>query len=62
MTASLAYFHEEFEMAMGMIADGRVVVEPLHTSTTSLEGFALAVAELASGSSDQTKVLVNPHW
>ncbi len=62
VTSSLAYFHEEFEMAMGMIADGRVQVEPLHTSTASLEGFAAALADLASGTSDQTKVLVNPNW
>ncbi len=62
VTSSLAYFHEEFEMAMGMIADGRVAVEPLHTSTTSLEGFAAALADLASGTSEQTKVLVNPNW
>lgn len=62
VTSSLAYLHEEFEMAMGMIADGRVSVEPLHTSTSSLEGFATALADLASGNSDQTKVLVNPNW
>ena len=62
VTSSLAYFHEEFEMAMGMIADGRVAVEPLHTSTASLAGFAAALADLASGTSDQTKVLVNPNW
>jgi len=62
VTSSLAYLHEEFEMAMGMIADGRVAVEPLHTSTTNLAGFATALAELASGTSDQTKVLVNPNW
>jgi (R,R)-butanediol dehydrogenase / meso-butanediol dehydrogenase / diacetyl reductase len=62
VTSSLAYFHEEFEMAMGMIVDGRVAVEPLHTSTASLEGFATALADLASGTSDQTKVLVNPNW
>jgi (R,R)-butanediol dehydrogenase/meso-butanediol dehydrogenase/diacetyl reductase len=62
MNASLAYFHEEFEMAMGMIADGRVRVEPLHTSTASLEGFADAIADLASGTSRQAKVLVNPNW
>ena len=36
VTSSLAYLHEEFEMSMGMIADGRVVVEPLHTSTVGL--------------------------
>ena len=62
VTASLAYFHEEFEMSMGMIADGRVTVDPLHTSTASLDGFGAALADLASGTSDQTKVLVNPRW
>lgn len=61
VTSALAYFHEEFEMAMGMIADGRVAVEPLHTSTVSLDGFAAALADLATGSSDQTKVLVDPN-
>lgn len=62
MTAALAYFHEEFDMAMGMMADGRIQVEPLHTSTASLEGFAGALADLASGESRQAKVLVNPNW
>ncbi|MEM9040837.1 MAG: zinc-binding dehydrogenase [Actinomycetota bacterium] len=62
MTAALAYFHEEFDMAMGMIADGRVEVEPLHTSTASLSGFADAIADLASGTSQQAKVLVKPTW
>ena len=62
VTSSLAYLHEEFEMAMGMIADGRVAVEPMHTSTVGLAGFAGALADLASGTSDQMKVLVNPNW
>ena len=44
------------------IADGRVRVEPLHTATASLEGIAAALADLASGTSEQTKVLVNPNW
>ena len=61
VTSALAYFHEEFEMAMGMIADGRISVKPLHTSTTNLAGFEAALADLASGTSDQTKVLVNPN-
>ncbi len=59
---SLAYFHEEFELSMGMIADGRVRVEPLHTSTARLDGLDAALADLASGRTDQTKVLVNPTW
>jgi (R,R)-butanediol dehydrogenase/meso-butanediol dehydrogenase/diacetyl reductase len=62
VTSSLAYLHEEFEMAMGMIADGRVAVEPMHTSTVGLAGFAEALADLAGGTSDQMKVLVNPNW
>jgi (R,R)-butanediol dehydrogenase/meso-butanediol dehydrogenase/diacetyl reductase len=60
-TSSLAYVREEFDMAMGMIADGRVQVEPLHTSTVSLDGLAAALADLASGTSTQAKVLVNPN-
>ncbi|MFT6290102.1 MAG: (R,R)-butanediol dehydrogenase/meso-butanediol dehydrogenase/diacetyl reductase [Ilumatobacter sp.] len=62
MTAALAYFHEDFDKAMGMIADGRFQVEPLHTSTSSLAGLGEAIADLASGSSTQAKVLVNPNW
>jgi (R,R)-butanediol dehydrogenase/meso-butanediol dehydrogenase/diacetyl reductase len=60
VTSALAYFREEFEMAMGMIADGRVVVDRLHTSTVGLADLDAALADLASGASDQIKVLVDP--
>ncbi|MEP1124683.1 MAG: zinc-binding dehydrogenase [Ilumatobacter sp.] len=60
-TSSLAYVREEFEMAMGMIADGRVVVEPMHSSTVGLDGLEAALADLASGTSEQVKVLVDPN-
>ena len=60
-TSSLAYVREEFEMAMGMIADGRVQVEPMHSSTVGLDGFEAALADLASGTSEQIKVLVDPN-
>jgi (R,R)-butanediol dehydrogenase / meso-butanediol dehydrogenase / diacetyl reductase len=60
VTSSLAYFHEEFEMVMAMIADGRVDLDPLHTSTVDLDGLATALADLATGKSVQTKVLVDP--
>jgi (R,R)-butanediol dehydrogenase / meso-butanediol dehydrogenase / diacetyl reductase len=60
VTSSLAYLHEEFEMAMGMMADGRVRVDPLHTATVDLGGLDHALADLASGTSEQTKVLVDP--
>lgn len=61
VTSALAYQHEEFEMAMGMIADGRVSVEPLHTATIGLDGLEAAIADLASGQSAEMKVLVDPN-
>jgi (R,R)-butanediol dehydrogenase / meso-butanediol dehydrogenase / diacetyl reductase len=60
VTSSLAYLHEEFETSMGMIADGRVAVEPLHTSTVGLDDLDAALVDLASGRSSQMKVLVDP--
>lgn len=60
VTSSLAYFHEDFEMSMGMIADGRVAVEPLHTSTIALDRLDGMLEELAGGGSEQIKVLVDP--
>jgi (R,R)-butanediol dehydrogenase/meso-butanediol dehydrogenase/diacetyl reductase len=60
VTASLAYFHEEFDMCMAMIADGRVALEPLHTSTVALAELDAALSDLASGNSAETKVLVDP--
>ncbi len=61
VTASLAYFHEEFEMCMAMIADGRVTLEPLHTATVALADLEAVLDDLASGTSDQIKVLVDPN-
>lgn len=60
VTSALAYTNEEFDMAMGMIADGRFRTEPLHSSTIGLSDLDAALADLASGSSAQTKVLVDP--
>lgn len=60
VTSALAYTNEEFDMAMGMIADGRFRTEPLHSSTIGLSDLDAALADLASGSSTQTKVLVDP--
>ncbi|MEE2768942.1 MAG: zinc-binding dehydrogenase [Actinomycetota bacterium] len=61
VTSAIAYVHEDFEMAMGMMADGRVRVGPLHTSTVGLDGLADALSDLGSGSSEHIKVLVDPH-
>ncbi|MFM8848055.1 MAG: zinc-binding dehydrogenase [Actinomycetota bacterium] len=60
VTSALAYNHEEFDMVMGMIADGRFRTEPMHSSTVPLDGLDAALADLASGTSAETKVLVDP--
>ena len=60
VTSSLAYLHEEFETSMGMMADGRIVVDPLHTSTVGLDELDTVFADLASGYSTELKVLVDP--
>lgn len=59
--SSLAYTHDDFERAMGMIADGRVVLEPLHTSTIGLDELDGALADLAAGATGAIKVLVDPN-
>jgi (R,R)-butanediol dehydrogenase/meso-butanediol dehydrogenase/diacetyl reductase len=58
--SSLAYSHEDFEMSMGMIADGRVRLEPMHTSTVGLDDLDGSLAGLAGGVGAQIKVLVDP--
>ncbi|MFM9038134.1 MAG: zinc-binding dehydrogenase [Actinomycetota bacterium] len=60
VTSALAYNHEEFDRVMGMIADGRFRTEPMHSSTVGLDGLDAALADLASGTSAETKVLVDP--
>jgi (R,R)-butanediol dehydrogenase/meso-butanediol dehydrogenase/diacetyl reductase len=58
--SSLAYSHEDFEMSMGMIADGRVRLEPMHTSTVGLDDLDASLAGLAGGVGAEVKVLVDP--
>lgn len=60
VTSALAYTHEEFDLAMGMIADGRFRTEPMHSSTIGLDALDATLADLASGHSVETKVLVDP--
>ena len=59
LATSLAYLHEEFEIAMGLVADGRIRCAPLHTSTVSLAGLADAFARLAD-QPGEVKILVDP--
>lgn len=61
VAAALGYSHEEFDMVMGYLADGRVDVDALHSATVGLDGLASALADLASGTSSQVKVLVDPN-
>ena len=60
VSAALAYTYDDFDRAMGMIADGRIQLDPMHSSTVGLDGLGDALADLASGASSETKVLVRP--
>lgn len=60
VTAALGYTHEEFEMAMGYVADGRVDLDALHSGTVALADLQATFTELASGTSAHTKILVRP--
>ena len=59
-SSALAYTHDDFERCMGMIADGRMQLDPMHSSTVTVAELNSAIADLASGSSTETKVLVAP--
>lgn len=58
--AALAYTHEEFAMAMALVADGRIDVDAMHTQTVGLGGLHDALAGLSAGTG-QMKVLVDPN-
>ena len=49
LQASVAYQHEDFEMAMAMIVDGHVDLDAMHTTTVGLDGLAGALDGLAAG-------------
>ena len=59
LTASIAAQREEFAIAQALIADGRIQVDPLHTSTVKLAAIGEAFAGLAR-SPEHVKVLVDP--
>jgi len=60
VSAALGYTHEEFEMTMGYVSDGRIDLDALHSGTIDLADIAETFAELATGQSEHTKVLVRP--
>ncbi|MEC9425631.1 MAG: zinc-binding dehydrogenase [Actinomycetota bacterium] len=59
LVSALAYLHEEFRMAMELIADGHVRLQQLHSSTVGLGDLPTVIERLAGGSAE-TKVLVDP--
>ena len=59
LVASLGYLHEEFEVTMQLVADGRLQLEPLHTETVGLADLEPAFRRLLSGDG-AVKILVAP--
>lgn len=60
LVSSLAYQYEEFEVAQGLVQDGRVRLEPLHTRTVALDDLGTCFAQLLDSPADM-KVLVDPN-
>lgn len=60
IVASLGYAHEEFALAMALVADGRVELEPVHDATVGLDELAGTFEQLADDPASATKVLVDP--
>lgn len=59
LVASLGYLHEEFDVAMQLVADGRLRLAPLHSATVGLDELEAGFRRLASGSGE-VKILVDP--
>ena len=59
LSSSIAALREDFYIAQGLVADGRVQTDPLHTATIGLDDMAGAFAGLAREPT-QVKVLVDP--
>lgn len=60
LTTSLGYLREEFELCQGLVEDGRLKLEPLHTSTVGLAEISEAFTRLASDP-QEVKILVDPN-
>jgi len=66
LATSLAYLREEFDIAQGLVADGRLRCTALHTSTVSLQQLGDAFTRLSQPPQEtdkpphEIKVLVDP--
>ena len=59
LVSSIAYLHEDFEITKSLVADGRLQMDPLHTSTVALADLETAFNALAENPSE-VKILVDP--
>ena len=59
VVTALGYLREEFDIAQGLVADGRIDCDPLLSETIGLDDMAAAFASLSSRP-EQIKVLVDP--
>jgi len=59
LTSSIAYVHEDFEIAKDLVATGRINVSKLHTSTSSLTDISKAFDKLADNPRE-VKILIDP--
>lgn len=57
--ASIAYLHEDFEITKQLVVSGRILTEPLHTSTVSLTELDDAFMRLSKNPSE-VKILLDP--
>jgi (R,R)-butanediol dehydrogenase/meso-butanediol dehydrogenase/diacetyl reductase len=60
LQAALAYSHEDFDLAMRMIAAGKVDLDAMHSRTIGLDELGTTLGDLADGSGTDVKVLVDP--
>jgi 2-desacetyl-2-hydroxyethyl bacteriochlorophyllide A dehydrogenase len=60
MSTSIGYLNEEFDLAMGLVQDGRIQLEPLHTKTVGLAQMNDAFTVLNDDPAE-IKILVRPN-
>ncbi len=60
LVASLGYLHDEFDVAMQLVVDGRLRLQPLHTATVGLDEIEPAFQRLLAGGG-AVKILVDPN-
>ncbi|MGI9326113.1 MAG: zinc-dependent alcohol dehydrogenase [Pseudomonadales bacterium] len=59
LATSIAYLHEEFELAQALVVDGRIDASALHTGTVVLDAMQDAFVRLAENPTE-VKILVDP--